>query len=49
MKPKKMVKGERYFQGEIWVDDRDLQIVKTYGKGVGIQQEAPVPEFRDLS
>lgn len=36
VKPKKMVKGERYFQGTIWVDDRDFQIVKTYGKGVGI-------------
>ncbi len=36
VKPKKMVKGERYFQGNIWVDDRDFQIVKTYGKGVGI-------------
>ena len=33
--PKTMVKGERYFEGEIWVDDRDLQIVKTFGKGVG--------------
>ena len=36
VKPKKMVKGKRYFEGKIWVDDRDLQIVKTYGKGVGI-------------
>ena len=27
--------GKRYFEGQIWVDDRDLQIVKTYGKGVG--------------
>ena len=36
VKPKKMVKNERYFQGTIWVDDRDFQIVKTYGKGVGI-------------
>ena len=35
VKPKTMVKGERYFEGQIWVDDRDLQIVKTYGKGVG--------------
>lgn len=35
VKPREMVKGERYFEGEIWVDDRDLQIVKTYGKGVG--------------
>jgi hypothetical protein len=36
VKPKKLVKGKRYFEGEIWVDDRDLQIVKTYGKGVGV-------------
>jgi hypothetical protein len=36
VKPRKMVKGERYFEGEIWVDDRDFQIVKTDGKGVGI-------------
>ena len=32
--PKRIEKGERYFQGQIWVDDRDLQIVKTYGKAV---------------
>ena len=36
VKPKKMVQGKRYFEGEIWVDDRDLQIVKTFGKGVGL-------------
>ena len=36
VKPKKMESGQRYFEGEIWVDDRDLQIVKTYGKGVGL-------------
>ena len=36
VKPKKMVKGKRYFEGQIWVDDRDLQIVKTSGKAVGI-------------
>jgi len=35
VKPKKVVTGKRYFEGQIWVDDRDLQIVKTYGKGVG--------------
>ena len=34
VEPKKIEKGERYFQGKIWVDDRDLQIVKTYGKAV---------------
>ncbi len=36
VKPKKLEPGKRYFEGEVWVDDRDLQIVKTYGRGVGI-------------
>ena len=46
VKPKKMVKNERYFQGTIWVDDRDFQIVKTYGKGVGItSKDHQFPNF----
>lgn len=32
--PKKIEGKKRYFQGRIWVDDKDLQIVKTYGKSV---------------
>jgi hypothetical protein len=32
--PKEIVGKKRYFQGRIWVDDHDFQIVKTYGKGV---------------
>ncbi len=32
--PKKIEKNKRYFQGRIWVDDHDLQIVKTKGKTV---------------
>src|SRR5262245_15779658 len=32
--PKKIEKDQRYFQGQVWVDDKDLQIVKTYGKAV---------------
>ena len=32
--PKKIEKGQRYFEGKIWVDDKDFQIVKTYGKSV---------------
>jgi hypothetical protein len=36
VKPKKMVRDKRYFEGQIWVDDRDPQVVKTYGRGVGI-------------
>ena len=30
--PKQIEKDKRYFQGRIWVDDRDLQIVKMTGK-----------------
>ncbi len=30
--PKQIEKGMRYFQGRIWVDDHDFQIVKTQGK-----------------
>jgi len=32
--PKQIEKGKRYFQGRIWVDDQDFQIVKTSGKTV---------------
>src|SRR5215813_2545735 len=32
--PKEIVGKKRYFQGRTWVDDRDFQIVKTYGKTV---------------
>jgi hypothetical protein len=37
--PKQIVGKKRYFQGRVWVDDQDFQIVKTYGKAV--------PEIRD--
>src|SRR3954469_10577361 len=32
--PKETKGGRRYFDGRIWVDDRDFQIVKTHGKPV---------------
>ncbi len=32
--PKTIQKDKRYFQGRIWVDQRDFQIVKSYGKNV---------------
>ncbi len=32
--PKKIEGKKRYFQGRVWVDDHDMQIVKTYGKTV---------------
>ena len=45
VKPRKMVQGKRYFEGEVWVDDRDLQIVKTYGKGVGVIRKRSDNQF----
>lgn len=45
VKPKKLVQGKRYFEGQIWVDDRDLQIVKTYGKGVGYIKKSGDNQF----
>jgi len=32
--PKQIEKNKRYFEGRVWVDDHDLQIVKTFGKAV---------------
>ena len=32
--PKKIEKGQRYFQGRIWVEDKDLAVVKSFGKAV---------------
>jgi len=34
VRPKTLEPNQRYFEGQIWVDDRDFQIVKTYGKAV---------------
>src|SRR6059036_797715 len=49
VEPKVIEKGQRYFQGQIWVDDKDLQIVKTYGKAVpdirGKGEENLFPRF----
>ena len=36
VRPKVLTKDRsRYFEGQIWVDDQDLQIVKTYGRSTG--------------
>jgi hypothetical protein len=32
--PKTLEKNQRYFQGRVWVDDKDFNIVKTDGKAV---------------
>jgi hypothetical protein len=36
---------ERFFQGRIWVDDRDMQIVKVRGKGIPETKDAKYPIF----
>ncbi len=38
-------KKERLFQGRIWVDDQDLQIVKARGKGVPETKNSKYPTF----
>jgi len=46
--PKQMEKGQRYFQGRIWVEDRDLQIVKTSGISTGLKkkkEDSAYPHF----
>jgi len=45
VKPKKMERGQRYFEGIVWVDDRDLQIVKSYGRGVGLLKKGSDNQF----
>ncbi|MDX2267754.1 MAG: hypothetical protein NW208_06580 [Bryobacter sp.] len=40
IKPKVIRRGQRYFSGIAWVDDTDLQIVKTYGRPMGIKRNA---------
>lgn len=45
----KSTKGDRYyFQGQIWVDDQDLQIVRTLGKIVPQKRENQFPAFETL-
>ena len=46
--PKKMEKSQRYLEGRIWVDDKDLQIVKTHGKATGLlkkKEDQAFPTF----
>lgn len=45
VKPKAIIKGERYFQGRIWVDDQDLQIVLAKGQAVPEVGEQKFPRF----
>jgi hypothetical protein len=45
----KNLKGKKlFFQGKIWVDDRDLQIVRTVGKPVPQRGNNRFPEFETI-
>jgi hypothetical protein len=48
VKPKKINKGKMYFEGKIYVDDQDLQIVKTVGKAVPQTAQNQFPEFETI-
>ena len=45
VKPKTMEPGKRYFTGQIWVDDRDLMVVKTYGRSTGVLKKGFDQQF----
>jgi hypothetical protein len=46
--PKSTKGGRKYFQGKIWVDDKDLQVVKTVGTAVPQSRETQFPEFETI-
>ena len=46
LQPKVLTKDrKRYFEGEVWVDDQDLQIVKTYGRATGYLRRGEDQQF----
>ena len=50
LEPKELKKGQRYFRGRVWVDDKDLQIVKTAGTSTGLlkkKEDQAFPHFEN--
>ncbi len=45
VQPRRMKQGQRYFQGRIWVDKQDLQIVMSRGKAVPERKGNKFPVF----
>jgi hypothetical protein len=48
VRPKRMEPGKRYFAGIVWVDEQELQIVKSYGRATGLtkrNQDSQYPKF----
>ncbi len=48
VKPKTIKNGKMYFEGKIWVDDEDLQIVRTVGRPVPQKKDNQFPEFETI-
>ncbi len=48
VKPKSLKGGKMYFDGKIWVDDQDLQIVRTVGKPVPQSKKSQFPDFETI-
>jgi hypothetical protein len=45
VKPRQLERTRAYFEGLVWVDDRDLLVVKTYGKWVTETGDVASPEL----
>ena len=45
VKPRHRLSNERYFEGRIWVDEHDLQIVKVAGQAVPETDDQRFPHF----
>ena len=48
VKPKRKEGHRLYFEGKIWVDDLDLQVVRTIGKPVPQSRDNQFPEFETI-
>jgi hypothetical protein len=48
VKPKAIKSGRFYFEGKIWVDDQDLQVVRTVGKPVPQKRNNQFPDFETV-
>ena len=48
IEPRRIQEGKRYFEGRIWVDDLDFQIVRSVGKVVPDYRDNKFPKFETL-
>jgi hypothetical protein len=46
--PKSIKAGRFYFEGKIWVDDQDMQVVRTVGKPVPQKKNSQFPQFETI-